>query len=336
MTKISPRTLETADHERILQTFRAELSNDDLLHPGDTIGTDDSTLLRFLRARKYDLKESKKMWAECIEWRRTVEKVGIDELYRQTDPWDYPERQAVFKCWPLWFHKTDKKGRPLNIHSLGGLDLPTLYAQMTPERHWHTMLVNAESLTREVLPASSRAAGRCVDQVFVIVDLKGFGLSQFWQMRGLTKNSFQISQDYYPETLGQLAIINAPSSFAYIWSFIKQWLSPETAQKIDVLGGNYRDVLLELIDEDNFPAHLGGSCRCEHAGGCELSGAGPWLEGRVWEGAAKAGSPLTRPTGERVSGSEEADEGSSKPLLDSADGALRRDDDAPTTTNVLR
>jgi hypothetical protein len=94
-----------------------------------------------------------------------------------------------------------------------------LYTKCTPERYWQSLLVNAESLIREVLPASSRQAGRTIGTVLVIVDLKGFGyvfvildyhllihaplhsVSQFWQMKSLAQKSFQISQDYFPETL---------------------------------------------------------------------------------------------------------------------------------------
>ena len=28
------------------------------------------------------------MWRKCVEWRKTVGGVGIDELYRRVDPWD--------------------------------------------------------------------------------------------------------------------------------------------------------------------------------------------------------------------------------------------------------
>ena len=45
---------------------------------------------------------------------------------------------------------------------------------MTPERHWETLLANAESLTREVNPACSIAAGKSVDDVLCIIDMKGF------------------------------------------------------------------------------------------------------------------------------------------------------------------
>jgi hypothetical protein len=43
---------------------------------------------RFLRARKFNLNDSKKMFMECQEWRKTVEGIGIDELYRRLDPFD--------------------------------------------------------------------------------------------------------------------------------------------------------------------------------------------------------------------------------------------------------
>lgn len=88
--------------------------------------------------------------------------------------------------------------------------------------------------------------------------------------------------------MGQLAIVNAPPSFTAIWSVIKPWLSKETAEKVDILGHNYKDVLLKLVDADSLPSSLGGTCTCEHAGGCHLSGAGPWLDGRVgWGPNAK-------------------------------------------------
>ncbi|PPQ65388.1 LOW QUALITY PROTEIN: hypothetical protein CVT26_000013 [Gymnopilus dilepis] len=302
-------------HSDILTTFREQLLAEDLLHDGDSIGTDDETLLRFLRARKFDLEQSKKMFRDCQHWRKTVSGIGIDELYKRLDPFDYPEREVVSESWPMSFHKVIKetssyseilmhfvrrirsavastvidfyadtlqqKGRPINIEAFGGMDLDKLYKSCTPERHWESILVNAECLVREVLPAASRAAGRPIGTGLVIVDLKGFGLGAFWQIKSLVKSSFQVSQDYYPETMGQLAIINAPSTFTIIWNAIKPWLAKETVAKIDILGSDYKDVLLSLVDAENLPASLGGACTCSGLGGCHLSGAGPWQEGRA-------------------------------------------------------
>lgn len=67
------------------------------------------------------------MWTEAQKWRKNVEGFGIDELYRRTDPTDvcspfiyvkdvmtyknykFPERDDVFKSWPLYFHKVHKQ-----------------------------------------------------------------------------------------------------------------------------------------------------------------------------------------------------------------------------------
>lgn len=76
--------------------------------------------------------------------------------------------------------------------------------------------------------------------------------------------------------MGQLAIVNAPASFTFIWSVIKPWLSKDTVEKVDILGSDYQEVLLGLIGEENLPTSLGGGCECE--GGCEYSFAGPWKE----------------------------------------------------------
>ena len=93
--------------------------------------------------------------------------------------------------------------------------------------------------------------------------------------------------------MGQLAIVNAPSSFTMIWAMIKPWISKETAAKVDILGSDYAKVLLELIDEENLPSTLGGKCTCAEHGGCHLSGAGPWMEGRVgWGPRAQAQAKL--------------------------------------------
>ena len=99
-----------------IEAFRQELFSEGILHNGDTIGTDDETLLyarpplqpvllsaflsyrRFLRARKFDLEKTKKMIRDCQEWRRTVEGVGIDELYRRVDPFDVSDFCSFRMC----------------------------------------------------------------------------------------------------------------------------------------------------------------------------------------------------------------------------------------------
>ena len=98
---------------------------------------------RFLKARGYNASHAKQMVLDCIQWRRTVEDVGIEELYRRIDPFDvrsallypltptcplpapfprdlcehvpdflsfsfivqFPGREDIFESWPMGFHK---------------------------------------------------------------------------------------------------------------------------------------------------------------------------------------------------------------------------------------
>lgn len=93
-----------------LAQFRKEVYEEGIIAEGDTLGTDDETFMwvvwkadlpfinlttelglpdsRFLRARKFNVKLAKKMLQDCQQWRKTVEGVGIDELYRRIDPFD--------------------------------------------------------------------------------------------------------------------------------------------------------------------------------------------------------------------------------------------------------
>ena len=85
-----------------LSQFRVNLAQAKLLQEGDTIGTDDATLLRFLRARNFKLDASTAMWKNCVQWRRNcTDGQSLDELYTAIDPFNFPSKEEVFKYWPL-------------------------------------------------------------------------------------------------------------------------------------------------------------------------------------------------------------------------------------------
>jgi hypothetical protein len=44
----------------------------------------------------------------------------------------------------------------------------------------------------------------------------------------LVQHASKISQDYYPEQLGQLMICNAPMLFTGVYAMIKGWLDEKT------------------------------------------------------------------------------------------------------------
>jgi hypothetical protein len=87
--------------------------------------------------------------------------------------------------------------------------------------------------------------------------------------------------------MGAVAIINAPMTFTTMWSAIKAMVAKETAEKVQILGSDYKTALLELCDADALPPQFGGTCSdCTGPGGCAKSSAGPWLDHRQERRAA--------------------------------------------------
>lgn len=85
----------------------------------------------------------------------------------------------------------------------------------------------------------------------------------------LLKVLADLLQNYYPERLGRLYIINAPIFFNAAWAIIKVWLDKRIIDKVNVLGSDYAKVLNDHIDHHQLPSFLGGSCTCSHMeGGC--------------------------------------------------------------------
>ena len=91
----------------------------------------------------------------------------------------------------------------------------------------------------------------------------------------------KIGQDYYPEIMGQCLIVNAPMLFTGVWSIVKSFLDEKTRKKITIKGGSFHKDLLELVESENLPDFLGGTCKCEAYGGCMKSGVGPWNDYEV-------------------------------------------------------
>ncbi|XP_024522002.1 phosphatidylinositol/phosphatidylcholine transfer protein SFH1-like isoform X1 [Selaginella moellendorffii] len=258
---------------------------------------DVDTLVRFLKARSFDVWKAKAMYEAMLQWRAEVRADAIKQEF------DFQERDATQELYPRFYHKVDKLGRPIYIERLGKLRLEELFKVTSMERMLLDHIKEWEIFVDVRLPAASRDAGRAITQSLAILDLKGvvkflfffFGsfavkVSIFFlasllqvvkhvskQVRQFVRAILRIDQDFYPEFLGKMVIVNAPVYFKALWSIVKPWLDNQTQKKIEVHGTNYVPRLLELVDAESLPSFLGGSCECVSSRGCESSNAGPWL-----------------------------------------------------------
>jgi hypothetical protein len=168
-----------------------------------------------------------------------------------------------------------------------------MYKITTSERMLQNLAVEYEKLADPRLPACSRKSGHLLETCCTIMDLKGVGITKVSSVYAYVKQASAISQNYYPERLGKLYLINAPWGFSSVFSIIKGFLDPVTVDKIHVLGGGYQTELLAQVPAENLPKLFGGSCECE--GGCAFSDAGPWTDPQFtrtpkWASKAEGGA----------------------------------------------
>ncbi|KAJ6448881.1 CRAL-TRIO domain-containing protein [Mycena sanguinolenta] len=232
---------------------------------------DDATLLRFLRARKFDVSQAKEMLIASEKWRKEFD---VDELVKT---FDFTEVAEVDKYLPQYYHvHFSQSGRPIYTQRLGNLDVKAMYACTTQERLLQHLVVEYEAFLTSRLAACSNTVGHPVETSLSILDLGGVSLSSFIRVKDYVAAATHIGQNYYPECMGAFYVINAPMGFSTVWHAVKPWLDEVTVQKVHILGGpkEYTPELLAQIDEECLPKEFGGTCQCE--GGCSLSDVGPW------------------------------------------------------------
>ena len=81
---------------------------------------DDYDLLRFCRARKFQLEAIKTMFLNFLAMRKQH---NLDTLI---DEFSYPELPEVRKYFDFCCHGIDKLGRPVYVEKMGTIDIPRL------------------------------------------------------------------------------------------------------------------------------------------------------------------------------------------------------------------
>lgn len=212
------------------------------------------------------------MYCDMVKWRKEH---NVDQLYQE---FHFEHKEKLQAVYPHFYHKTDKYGRPLYIELLGKTYASKIleFTDMDTFIKYHIQCW--EVFERDILPACSKAANRKIITNAVVIDLHGLHLTSFnFVAQRVLKAVAKIDQDYYPEHLGQMFIVNAPFIFKGIWAIVHPMLEERTRKKIMVLGHNYVDKVLQLVPTENLPCIVNGSSACEPFG----TSAGPWLTKNV-------------------------------------------------------
>ncbi|CAI5759993.1 unnamed protein product [Candida verbasci] len=256
----------TEEQKQLVLQFREELKQLGYIHR-----LDDANLLRFLRARKFNLQLSKDMFIACEEWRKDF---GTNTILQD---FKYEEKPIVARMYPTYYHKTDKDGRPCYYEELGKVDLHKMLKITTQERMLKNLVWEYEAMCHYRLPACSRKAGCLIETSCTVLDLKGISLTSAYNVIGYVREASKIGQDYYPERMGKFYLINSPFGFSTAFRLFKPFLDPVTVSKIHILGYSYQKELLKQIPIENLPVKFGGKSEATDDE-LLLKDIGPWRE----------------------------------------------------------
>ena len=249
--------------------FKQACINENLIPNFDYF--DDYYLLKFCRARKFDLEKAIKMFKKFLSWRKENEVDEIENLYLK-------EFDDILKYYPHGYHKVDKQGHPIYYQIISKLNTEKLFSIISSENLLKYFIQTYEITMKYKFKACSKAKGELIEESCVILDIEGIGITDlFGKTRNFLNMATNLGQDYYPCNLAKMFLINTSKFFGVVYDIVKGLIDKKTREKIEILGNDYKEKLLEYIDPENLPTFLGGNCTCPHIpGGCLYCDIGPW------------------------------------------------------------
>ncbi|KAM0751229.1 CRAL/TRIO domain-containing protein [Meredithblackwellia eburnea MCA 4105] len=268
----------TEQQEKALRQFKLKLENNGFYSPqkdGQDPSHDDVTLLRFLRARKFEVDGAYTQFTSSENWRASH---AVPTLYDDFPVSDFTFSQTVY---PQWTGRMDKSGLPVYVFKVGDLSKERIkeYDLAGEKKLEQRMIVLYEHLVQFVMPFCSSVPHKHqetpISATTNIVDISNVSLSRFWALRSHMQRASTLATANYAETLGQIYIIGAPNFFSVVWGWIGKWFDPGTVEKIFILKSDEVNTVLErFIDRENIPKAFGGELDWEFNGKI----AGPSLD----------------------------------------------------------
>jgi hypothetical protein len=216
----------------------------------------DAHLLRFLRARDFDVSKARDMVINSLLWRKQH---NVDKILH-----DFQPPAILLQFFPGAWHHHDKMGRPLFVLRLGNMDVKGLLRTVGLEALVKfTLLICEQGLAKT--EEATKSLGQPISAWTMLVDLEGLSMRHLWRpgVQALLR-IIEIVEANYPETMGHVLISRAPRVFPVLWTLISQFIDENTRKKFMINSGE--SILNELgkyIDKQFLPDFLGGQCYCE-------------------------------------------------------------------------
>ncbi|KUL84870.1 hypothetical protein ZTR_08208 [Talaromyces verruculosus] len=232
---------------------------------------DEATLLRFLKARSFDVQGALKQYTESATAHKNNH---VAELYDEIDVNVFEESRSIY---PHWCGRFNKRGLPIFVFDAANLNNAAIksyertrnlksvpIAEISPDTEKpaaaplsgpQRALIYHDYVTRFLFPLCSRLTHKPENerkettQCIYLANIANMPLKQVWDLRNYAQD-----------------VLNAPSYYNTIWGLIKRFIDPVTAEKLVIVSPNeVLEKLTEDIDLENIPKVFGGEFDYQHA-----------------------------------------------------------------------
>lgn len=223
----------------------------------------DALLLRFLRARKWDVQAAMVMMISTGHWRVAEMHVDDDIMVKgEEQAWrdsrggatggakkEGEDFMAQLRMGKSFFHGVDREGRPC------------CYVRVRLHRGGEQTEASLERFTVYLIETGRMMLRPPIDTATIVFDMTDFSMANM----DYTPVKFMIKcfEANYPESLGSVLVYKAPWIFNAIWKVIRGWLDPVVASKVH-FASNVEE-LQEWIPRGQIMKELGGDEEYEYS-----------------------------------------------------------------------
>jgi len=231
--------LEIGEKEELIPQYLQQLKDAVKDDTKLSIPNDNDFLLRFLRARKYNVERAAKMLKKFFVLRLNVN--DMIDLMKPTKHVGFYKGEAT-----TILKKRDSKGRHILLLRAG---------------NWDASKYNFDEVICAIFLMLDEATATLDTQyhgVTLICDFKGFGFSHA-RLIGPRRlqNIASLLQDSYPARFKEIHLIHHPTIFNMVYSVIKPFLKEKIRKRINFHAHDLSS-LQKFVAPEYLPQYLGG------------------------------------------------------------------------------
>lgn len=196
-------------------------------------------LSQFLRARHADPSEALAMILDTLRWRNTM---PMDNYLLNSTA----NMQNTDACFPMHIISTPHLCKQPVVYGL---------IRLLDKRHADKTAFQNALLS--FLESIYYAHTYVLDEMVVILDFRDWSIRRNAPYR-LVKDAIQTLQDYYPERLGRVFLVNYPTSIRAAYTAISPIIDAGAKEKIVWVPDDPSTVLHKFIAPKSIPTFLGG------------------------------------------------------------------------------